>query len=129
MVASNVKNVNRQWPLVSVTRITAEDFADGANIALTGLPGNAIVTGGALIVQTVWDAATTINIGDEAVADRYADGVNLAALGRTALTLTGFQTPTPQDILGVASATTAVTGEALLIVEYVVEGRGGEVQY
>jgi hypothetical protein len=133
MVASNVKNVNRQWPLTSVTRITFKGLANGEAVALTGLPGNAVVVGGELIVQTAWDSETSaeLDIGDAATDDRYGDGIDLKTLGRTALTLDGYQMVTPGDILGTLAEVgdAATEGEALLIVQYVVEGRGGEVQY
>ena len=133
MQATNVKNVNRQWPLYSVTRITHKDLVNGEAVALTGLPGNAVVVSGEITVQTAWDSETSaeLNVGDSATADRYVAGVDLTTTGRTALTLTGFQTQAPGDILGALAEVgdAATVGEALLIVGYVVEGRGGEVQY
>lgn len=128
---SKVKNVNRQWPLYSVTRVTFEDLEDTVAKALTELPGNAVVVDGGLNVQTAWDSGTTatIDIGDADDPDRYFAAVNLAATGYTAASITGDQMDVPTEVTGTLAedGTAAEAGEALLIIGYVVEGRGGEV--
>lgn len=130
---SDLKNVNRQWPLYATVRITFEDLVDGEAVALTGLPGDAVVISGELTIQTAWDSGTSaaLDVGDSDTADRYAAAVDLTTTGRTALTLSGYQTTIPGDILGTLAedGTAAEAGEAVLIVGYVVEGRGNEVQY
>jgi hypothetical protein len=101
---------------------------------LTGaftLPANARVVGGEIVVDTAWDATTTtLDVGDGADPDRYtAAPVNLQVAARTALTLTGFKyTETDQVDFELVVTGTATTGQALVRIEYIVEGRAHEVQ-
>lgn len=59
---------------------------------LIALPNGAVVIGGEIMVDSVFDASgtATIGVGDSISAARYAAAVNLKSAGRTALTLTGF---------------------------------------
>lgn len=131
--ATRTMNPDRQYPLVAVVRFSFESVPVGESTPVLSLPGNAIVTGGALVVQTAWDSAGTavVDLGDSTDPDEYLDGVDLKTLGRTALTLTGFQYATPDTLSALVAegvGATATAGEALLFVEYIIEGRGGEIQ-
>lgn len=107
--------------------------AGGAIQEVFGLPPNARVVGGEVVVDTAWvgPTAATLDIGDGADPNRYtSSAVNLKTLGRTALTLTGFKyaeadTIDFDPVLTVAAAT---AGNAYVRVEYVVEGAAHEVQ-
>lgn len=126
---------DRQYPLVAVVRFDFEKLAaaeDGIANMLQ-LPGNAIVTGGALHVLTAWDSAgtATLSLGDDDSATRYLSTANLKAAARTAITLPNFQHQVPTILFGTfaeGAGDSAEQGEALLIVEYIIEGRGGEIQ-
>lgn len=93
------------------------------------LPANAIVVGGELIVDVVFNSTTSdvIDIGDGGNDDRYtSSAIDLTALGRTALTLTGYKYTVADaiDVEWTAGSTgTATTGSARLIIQYVVDGR------
>jgi hypothetical protein len=123
-MVSEVKDCGRQWVLASVTRIDHTMLQDGA-VAVSELPPDAVVVGGQLIVQTAFSGGT-LDVGDADTADRYADGV-AASVAKTDLSVTGHQSAGTEEILVTPSAA-PTSGEALLIIEYVREGRSNENQ-
>lgn len=123
-------NPSRQYAL------TAEATVDVANmnettvpVAAIKLPVGAVVTGGAVIVDTAFDAATaTVNVGDATTAARYKSAVNVAATGLTALVPTGYVS-NGAPIQVVPTFADAVTvGSMRLQVTYVINGRANEAQ-
>jgi hypothetical protein len=124
------KEVARQYPLVAVIELTFADLAAGANLAAQ-LPPGAIVVGGEITVNTVFDSTTnTLSIGDAGSATRYASAVNLKSAARTALTLTGYKvTDANKDLLFTYAETgaAATAGAATVVLNYVVAGRAHEV--
>ena len=123
-------NPSRQYAL------TAEATVDVANmnettvpVAAIKLPVGAVVTGGAVIVDTAFDAATaTVNVGDATTAARYKSAVNVAATGLTALVPTGYVS-NGAPIQVVPTFADAVTvGSLRLQVTYVIDGRANEAQ-
>lgn len=119
----------RQYPLVALQEFTSADLANGVVSALkVALPAGAIILGGGVLVQTAWDGTTvTLDVGDSGNASRYANDVDLKAVGYTELTK-GFFNAAGLDVQMVpAIADTPTTGKALLIVEYVTKGVATEV--
>ncbi|HRD50285.1 MAG TPA: hypothetical protein PL166_11905 [Candidatus Contendobacter sp.] len=113
----------RQRSLFAILDIGFADLASGVAGTAIQLPPNAEVVSGSITVNTVFNSATsdTLSLGDSAAGARYANAVNLRALGRTALTVTGYRTlPTTRAITatwtGVGAAPT--TGSVRVIVEY-----------
>ena len=123
-MATDTKDCGRQWVLSSVTRIDHTMLQDGA-VAVSELPPDAVVVGGQLIVQTAFSGGT-LAVGDADTAGRYASGVT-AGVAKTDLSVTGYQTDATEEIL-VTPSGTPTSGEALLIIEYVREGRSNENQ-
>lgn len=130
-----LKNADRQYPLSAELIIAFDDgltgVADNVVQDLLKLPINARVTGGEIVVEEVWDTATThvADIGDVTDPNRYAAAVNLKALGRTALLLDGFKTTSVErtvDIDPTAVGADATQGRAYIRVEYVVENKAHE---
>ena len=100
-----------------------------ASNPLAQLPNGAIVTGGALIVTTAFDASRTADIGDTTDPDRYtATPIALDATGRTALTLTGFKHTATENLFLELAGGAATVGAALLELEYVIVGASDFVQ-
>lgn len=128
----NLRNHGRQWPLVDFVRFDVDELSDydlSDPVAISGVPGGAVVTGGMVVVVTAFDGTTpTLNIGDADSATRYASAVDLTVTGDTALTVDGHQYAITSDILAAFSATNSTEGEAYLILEYVVEHRETEAQ-
>lgn len=96
--------------------------------AALDLPVGAIVVGGDVTVTVAWDTATSavLDVGDVTTANRYANDVNLKALGRTALVPTGFIHTSVENVLKVLPvyvSTAATVGAARLRVDYIVRGR------
>ncbi len=125
-------DVGRQSILSAEIAFTFEHLADTAvAVKAINLPYGAQIVGGAIIVDEVFNVGTTsvLDIGDVLDADRYAVDVNLKALGRTALTLTGYVSDGEAIYLTPANVgTVATTGKARLLVNYVIAGRAGETQ-
>lgn len=112
----------------------AVDFG-AANLAATTvvaipLPPNSVVTGGYVMRDEAFDAATyNISVGDSGSATRYLASTDLKAVGATALVPTGFVNTSGLNIELVFDAADAcTTGQATLVVEYIVLGRACEVQ-
>ena len=96
-----------------------------------GLPPNANVIGGEIVVETAWATSTaaTISVGDSGSATRYASAVDLKTAARTALTLTGFRGAGENIRLAVnATVANATAGKATVRVLYTVQNRSSEVQ-
>lgn len=112
----------------------ALDFG-AANLAATTvvaipLPPNSVVTGGYIMRDEAFDAATyNVTVGDSGSATRYLGSTDVKALGATALVPTGFINESGLNIELVFDAADAcTTGQATLVVEYIVLGRACEVQ-
>lgn len=141
-MATITKNVAAQWPLIGTFRFTMADAMKNSSGVLTNfkatgsptfeimsLPYNSQVVGGEIVVRTVSnDSGTaTVSLGDSASATRYASAVNIKALARTALTLTGYKTQGEDIRLTVANQNgDATTGDVDLTVMFIVDGRQSE---
>lgn len=123
-------NPSRQYALTAEATIGVANMNESAvPVAAIKLPVGAVVTGGAVIVDTAFDAATaTVNVGDATTAARYKSAVNVAALGLTALVPTGYVS-NGDPIRVVPTFADAVTvGSMRLQVTYVINGRANEAQ-
>ena len=124
------KDAGRQYPLHAEVTITAAEMNEStvAVPAIT-LPPGAVVTGGAVIVDTAFDAATaTVNVGDATTGNRYKGAVNVAAAGLTALTPTGFVSNGGAVTVTPTFADAVTVGSLRLQVTYVIAGRANEAQ-
>ncbi|HZX81036.1 MAG TPA: hypothetical protein VFE72_08815 [Lysobacter sp.] len=108
--------------------VTGANFDANNNVVDIALPLDAEVIGGHINVTEAFNAATTdvLDVGDSASANRYGNDVNLKAVGRTALTPTGFVTTTSNKVLRLTrvptGAKTAV-GTLRVFVQTVTLGR------
>lgn len=111
---------------------TAFSAAAGTVYNAIHLPQNAQVTGGDITVVTASNATgtATLSVGDATSATRYASAVNIKAAARTALTLTGYEHASGEDVrFTVANADgTATAGKVRVTVMYVIRNRANEVQ-
>lgn len=136
-MAAIQKDQNRQWPLSLEKTVLFSDnlaaVADSVASELARLPVGARVTGGEIIVEVVWNTGTSgvMDIGDVTDPNRYAAAVNLHALGRTALLLTGFKVTEVErdvDVDPTFVGADATQGQAYIRIEYVIENKANEVQ-
>ena len=107
-------------------------FGTGNDVAATGtygaidVPEGAIVIGGTLNVSDATTATVDIHIGDGIDDNRYADDVDGAATGLTALTLTQYKYTAADTIdVMIDTAAPAAAGAAELEIQYIVDGRVG----
>jgi len=138
------KNRTAQYPLVADFTFTmADTLADITRVVKSlnavgssayepiGLPPGAVVIGGELVVSVASNdaGAATVAVGDSASATRYLVATNIKAVGRTALTLTGFVGAGEDVRITVANASGGATlGTVTLRVQYVIAGRSNETQ-
>lgn len=126
------QNASRQELIVAHLTINHNDPVIGTSENAIDLPGNAVVVGGDIVVTTPWNNATTatLTLGDAALANRYANAVDLKTAARTALTVTGFTHTVAESLKAVvAQAGTAPTaGSARVTLHYYVIGRSGFTQ-
>lgn len=122
----------RQYVLAAIASFTYADFESGTYLGLVEMPADAVVVGGHIAVDTVFDSGTsdTFTVGDNTDDDEYASSVDGQAAGATALVPTGFQFSATGSVgvkwTGAGSAPTQGAGH--LVVLYVREGRSNEVQ-
>lgn len=123
------KSDARQWPLSEVIRFTFEDVEAGV-VPMADLAGGEMVVGGSITVVTAWTTtgAATVSLGDEDEDDRYLDGVNLKAAGRTAFTLDGNVYPSAAELLATFALADADADAGEAVVEFTIlrEGRQSE---
>lgn len=126
-------NSGRQSSIWVYQPILFGDVVSGVAQAAVNLPVDAVVVGGAVVVNTAFNSATsdTINVGDSVSATRYASAANIHAIGHIALTLTGYKvTSATRQVLvtwtGTGTAPTA--GEVILQLEYIVSYRADAAQ-
>jgi hypothetical protein len=126
--------VGRQDPIVAKAAITFGTALDG-DAAVTGtyrciaVPAGAIVVGGFLAVTGATTATVDLHVGDGLDDNRYADNVDGGAAGTTVLTRTGYEYTTDDTIdIMIDTAAPAASGGAILVVEYIVDGRSAFVQ-
>jgi len=118
----------RQELIVAEAAFGFADLTSATAAASVTVPEGAVVVGGYLIIDTVWNSATSdvMDIGDAGDVDRYsATPVDITALGATALDVTGFAYTALDtiDVIWTGVSTAPTTGDARLVVEYYVEGR------
>lgn len=123
-------NPSRQYPLTAEVTIGVANMNESTvPVAAIKLPVGAVVTGGAVIVDTAFDAATaTVNIGDATTAARYKSAVNVAATGLTALVPTGYVSNGAPVQVVPTFADPVTVGSLRLQVTYVISGRANEAQ-
>ena len=100
------KNRGRQSPIEAYVDITFADLAGNSGVSLVAIdvPVGAQLVGGDLVVNTAFNSATSdaITVGDITNATRYLGSTTIAALARTPLVPTGFQTTSTQPAVRVA---------------------------
>lgn len=116
-------HMDRQYPLIAMVELTAANA--GADPVELGLPVGALVTAVNVAVGTAFDGTATATITDGTTA--FVDGADLATAGNKAGTGAPKFYPTGGR-LTVTVAGAPTTGRAHALVEYVVAGRGGELQ-
>ncbi len=127
------KNNERQWPLHAVVDIDYADFqAASLNLAALDIPVNALIVGGQITVNTVFNSTTNgLDFGDATDPDRYTSAVvDLKTLGTTELDGEFLKYPSGATLqMDYTQTGTAPTqGNATLVVAYVIVGRATENQ-
>ena len=123
-------NPSRQYALTAEVTISAANMNESTvPVTAIKLPVGAVVTGGAVIVDTAFDAATaTVNVGDATTGNRYKSAVNVAALGLTSLVPTGYVSDGKPVTVTPTFADPVTVGSLRLQVTYVINGRANEAQ-
>lgn len=131
MANATLKMANgRQYPLFAEVTIGVANMNESTvAVPAIKLPYGAMVTGGRVIVDTAFDAATaTLDVGDSTTANRYKNDVNIAATGVTELVPTGYVSDGSELQVVPVFADAVTVGSLRVQVEYVISGRAHEVQ-
>ena len=123
-------NPSRQYALTAEVTIDVANMNESAvPVTAIKLPVGAVVTGGAVIVDTAFDAATaTVDVGDATTGNRYKNDANVAATGLTALVPTGYVSDGKPVTVTPTFADPVTVGSLRLQVTYVIGGRANEAQ-
>lgn len=111
---------------------TVTDFGlaniSATSVDIINLPPRATIIGGEVVTETAFDAATyNITVGDVDVANRYLGTTDRKGTGRTALVPTGYRTTGKPVRLAFTAADVCTAGKMTVRVQYVVQGRGIDV--
>lgn len=126
-----VLNSGRQEVIAAKLSVNYADMSSDVAVAeaVVDVPANAIVVGGYVVVQTVFNSTTSdvLDVGDGDNDDRYsATPIDLTTLGYNALDVTGYKYSV-SDLIDVewtaGTTSTATTGDFDIVVEYIVDGR------
>lgn len=126
------KNVNRQYPLVAKVEFDYTSFgASGVAEEAVDLPAGAKVTGGALVITTAFNSATSdaIDVGDGDAANRYLSAQDVkTAVGSFALTPTEkeYTAKDTVDIEWTGVGAAPSQGAGYLLLEYIIDDRANE---
>ena len=120
----------RQYVMMAEQVITAAEMNESTvPVAAVKLPYGAVVVGGAVIVDTGFDAATaTIDVGDSTTGNRYLNDGNIAAAGVRTLVPTGYVSDGAEITVTPTFADAVTEGSIRVQVQYVITGRAQEVQ-
>jgi hypothetical protein len=127
------RTVDRQYPLYAVQAFNLSELEDGVAVPVIKLPAGARVISGHIVTDIALDSTSTdtMDLGDSADADRYTTSpVSIHAVGSSALTITGYKytEATFLNMTWVSGGGTPTVGSGVVIVGYVVDGRGNEVE-
>lgn len=119
--------------MVDVSGVTQDlgsaNIKTNVNLDAIPLPGNAVLIGGDLTVETAYvgPTAATLSVGDLGSATRYGNAIPLTAAGRTSLTLTGFR-GNGENIRLLLNTTVAIAtaGKVSVRIAYILTGRANE---
>lgn len=129
-MATITKDPGRQNVLVA--EVDFDYTLDEATaVAAVDVPAGARVIGGGIKWDTAWNSATsaTAKVGDGAVDNRYATGVNAKTATWTALTVTGYKYAQADTIdVHITNVGAPTAGAARLIVMYVIDDKANEYQ-
>ena len=134
-----------QWPLVAEFTLNFDDtmtntagvskdfgktnVAETNSFDIINLPYGAVVIGGDVSTETVFDTAgLDIAVGDATTADRYLSATDVKAVGRTALVPTGYVSDGAALRISVQCDDACTTGKATVRVLYTIRNRTNEVQ-
>jgi hypothetical protein len=127
-----VTTSERQWPLTAEASFDFDDYTSGVAFAVVDVPAGAIVVGGYVMVTTAWDSATssTLQVGDGGSASRYdPSDVDMKAATGKQIVPSGYVYPTKDTIdIEITDVGAPSAGVAKVVIEYIIEGRGNEVQ-
>lgn len=117
----------RQQLIVANLDLVLANFATTVDYNLIQVPAGAVIEGGAIVVDTVFNSTTSdvISIGDTTTYNLYKSALTIQATGLTALVPTGkiYTVPTWLTARWVSGGGTPTTGALRVSVTYYVRGR------
>lgn len=121
-------NAHAQWEQSDMIRFDYSDLTSGTGIVAKTIPAGYVITGGFVTVAQAFNSGTSavLDLGDADDPNRYSStSVDLAALGTTALDVTGYQYTAPTDfLLELTEVGAAATeGEAFVVLKLIREGK------
>lgn len=117
-----VRSEGIQSPIYRIARFTYADLATTDFVPAFDVPGDAIPVGGFLVIDSVFDAASTISVGVSTDTDTYLTATSAAAAAKTALNATWLnagKTLGTRKEVGIAASAAMTQGSGYLVVEYV----------
>jgi len=130
-----VLNAEFSWnfddTMIDAVTLVSGNFASAAahTIDVIGLPPNAVIIGGQLVVTTAFNGTTyPVVIGDSTTANRYLATADRKAAALVPLVPTGYVGLGENLRLTITPTGSTTGGAATVRIQYIVVGRSNEVQ-
>ena len=123
-----IKNTGRQEVISATVDINFSEVAgsSGAVVAAIDLPEGAVVLSGNLITRVVFNSGTSDTMIVELDTVDLLAATSIAAIGNTPLTtgsVAALTAANTVDVIWTGVGAVPTTGDVLLVVNYIVEGR------
>lgn len=103
--------------------------AETNSFDVINLPYGAVITGGDVVTETVFDTAgLDVTVGDSTTGNRYLTSTDVKGVGRVALVPTGYVSDGAAVRISVQCDDACTTGKATVRVFYTIRSRINEVQ-
>lgn len=126
-----VRSEGIQSPIYRVAKFDFTDFPDTDFVPVFDIPGDAIPTGGFLVIDTVFGVGQTLAVGIATDTDAYLTATTAAAAAKTALNATFLNGGKPlgsRKTVGLTASAALTLGKGYLVLEYVCVNRSQGTQ-
>jgi len=108
-------------PCIRIAKFDFNDFLVAGAVPCIEVPGDAIPLGGFLVIESAFDALSTLAVGNAASADVYLAATDATALAKTALDADWLNAGCPigtKQMIAITPSGPLTQGSGYLVVEY-----------
>lgn len=118
--------IDRQWGLAALAKVGAANVGAGNEVLLKVRPGSIVLRVVVLTTTAFNGTLPTLSAGDGTTV--FANAVDVATIGSETVANAPKYYPTGGTITVSLAGTGVTAGEGFVAVEYLIDGRGNEIQ-